>query len=124
MKTISCNIKVVAFALLMLSGCSTPKVMGDAYSDDKKGNAYGFGLQSEWTSRTFDVLQSSKIPLQSQKTELMMIRLPVVFAKQTCLPGEVLEVRQIPFKDTQKEIWKVRLCDTVKEVETIATVPK
>ncbi len=109
---------------MVLSGCTTPKVMGDAYSADKKGNAYGFGLQSAWTSRTFEVLQSSKIPLQSQKTELLLIRLPVVFAKQTCLPGEVLEVRQIPFEDTQKEIWTVRLCNAVKEIETTATVGK
>ena len=46
MKTFSWHIKVVPFSLLMLSGSTMPKVMGDAYSDDKKGNAYGLGLQS------------------------------------------------------------------------------
>ena len=107
---------------LMLTGCATPTVVGDAFSENKKGNAYGYRLQADWTSRTFEVLQSSKIPLQSQKTELMLLGLPIVFAKESCLPSEVLEVMQIPFKATQKEIWKVRVCGNIKDIETIGTV--
>lgn len=108
--------------LLALAGCSGPKIVSDAFSPDKKGSAYGYSIQVDWTSRSFEVLQSSKISLQNQKIELMMLKLPVVFARQRCYPSEILEVRQVSFRATQKEVWKVRVCDEVKEVETISTV--
>lgn len=106
----------------MLAGCSGPKIVSDAFSADKMGNAYGYRIQVDWTSRSFEVLQSSKISLQEQKIELMMLKLPIVLARETCHPSEILEVRQIPFKATHKEVWKVRVCDEVKEIETISTV--
>lgn len=108
--------------ILILTGCSGPKIVSDAFSADKKGNAYGYGIQVDWTSRSFEVLQSSKLSVQNQKIELMLLKLPVVFARRQCYPSEILEVRQMPFKATQKEVWKVRVCDEVKEVETKSAV--
>lgn len=122
MKSLVASPFLYSAALLMLAGCSGPKIVSDAFSADKKGNAYGYSIQVDWTSRSFEVLQSSKISLQEQKIELMMLKLPIVLARETCYPSEILEVRQIPFKATQKEVWKVRVCDEVKEIETISTV--
>ena len=101
----------------MLAGCSGPKIVSDAFSADKKGNAYGYDIQINWTSHSFEVLQSSKRSLQLQKVNLMMLKLPMVIAGEKCHPSEILEVRQIPFNPTQKEVWKVRVCDEVKEIE-------
>lgn len=96
----------------------------DAAADAKnqEGGKYGSSIQESWTSSSFVILKSSRIELPLQRIELMLMALPMVMGKVRCEPSEMLEIRLVPYKNTQKEVWKARVCEKEIEMETVSTI--